>query len=116
MNAVSAKVRQLVDVELAAANERFPQFHSQHEGWAIIKEEVDELEEALIYTKLTLNDLWEEIKHDRKAKSAVQDVFANAINAACEAIQVAAMCQKFLDMEGSIHDGEGGQHEGADHD
>lgn len=107
MNAVSAKVRQLVDVELAAANERFPQFHSQHEGWAIIKEEVDELEEALIYTKLTLNDLWEEIKRDRKAKSAVQDVFANAINAACEAIQVAAMCQKFLDMEGSIHDGEG---------
>ena len=35
----------------------------------------------------------------------------NAINAACEAIQAAAMCQKFLDMEGSIHDGEGGQHE-----
>ena len=33
----------------------------------------------------------------------------NAINAACEAIQAAAMCQKFLDMEGSIHDGEGGQ-------
>lgn len=24
-----------------------------------------------------------------------------AINAACEAIQVAAMCQKFLDMEGA---------------
>ena len=35
----------------------------------------------------------------------------NAINAACEAIQAAAMCQKFLDMEGSIHDGEGGQRE-----
>lgn len=52
-------------------------------------------------------------KHRIKAKSAVQDVFANAINAACEAIQVAAMCQKFLDMEGSIHDGEGGQHEGG---
>ena len=30
MNAVLANVRQLVDVELAAANERFPQFHSLH--------------------------------------------------------------------------------------
>ena len=37
MNAVLANVRQLVDVELAAANERFPQFHSQHEGWAVLK-------------------------------------------------------------------------------
>ena len=50
MNAVLANVRQLVDVELAAANERFPQFHSQHEGWAVLKEEA----EAVSYTHLTL--------------------------------------------------------------
>ena len=100
MNAVEQDVRSLVDKELAAANERFPQFHSQHEGWAVIKEEVDELEEAATYAKLTINDVWKEIKHDRKAKSAVQDVLANAINAACEAIQVAAMCRKFMEMEG----------------
>ena len=37
MNAVLANVRQLVDVELAAANERFPQFHSQHEGCAVVE-------------------------------------------------------------------------------
>ena len=42
MNAVLANVRQLVDVELAAANERFPQFHSQHEGWAVLKEEAQD--------------------------------------------------------------------------
>ena len=45
MNAVLANVRQLVDVELAAANERFPQFHSQHEGWAVLKEEAEEAED-----------------------------------------------------------------------
>ena len=36
MNAVSEDVKMLVKKELESANERFPQFHSEHEGWAII--------------------------------------------------------------------------------
>lgn len=47
MNTVENDVRALVDKELAAANERFPQFHSQHEGWAVIKEEVEELTQSI---------------------------------------------------------------------
>lgn len=58
MNAVSEDVEKLVEKELEAANERFPQFHSPHEGWAVMQEEA----------------------------------------AACEAIQVAAMARKYLDM------------------
>lgn len=55
MNAVLANVRQLVDVELAAANERFPQFHSQHEGrsnsmseWISVKERLPEEKQRVI--------------------------------------------------------------------
>ena len=29
-------------------------------------------------------------------------IYDDAINAACEAIQVAAMCKKFLEMEGML--------------
>ena len=47
MNAVENDIRALVDKELAAANERFPQFHSAHEGYAVIQEEVDELKEDM---------------------------------------------------------------------
>lgn len=32
MNVIENDVRALVDKELTAANERFPQFHSAHEG------------------------------------------------------------------------------------
>ena len=45
MNAVSEDVKMLVEKELESANERFPQFHSEHEGWAIITEEAEELRE-----------------------------------------------------------------------
>lgn len=38
MNAVSEDVEKLVEKELEAANERFPQFHSDHEGWAVMQE------------------------------------------------------------------------------
>lgn len=58
MNAVENQVRELVDVELAAANDTM---HSQKNTASIILEE--------------------------------------AIHTACEAIQVAAMAQKYLNME-----------------
>ena len=111
MNAVLANVRQLVDVELAAANERFPQFHSQHEGWAVLKEEAEEAEEEVSKMKLLLECAWGNITSDLPANEDIRCLKQNAINAACEAIQAAAVCQEFLDMEGSIHDGEGGQRE-----
>ena len=99
MNVVENDVRALVDKELAAANERFPQFHGQHEGYAVIKEEADELKE---YTDLINNRmiyLWARVRFNNSCEELVSRIYDNAINAACEAIQVAAMCKKFLEME-----------------
>ena len=99
MNAVENQVRQLVEVELAAANERFPQFHSAHEGWAVIKEEMEETEEELAKMKIYLAGAWGNITSDVQANSDIESLKQRAINAACEAVQVAAMCKKFLEME-----------------
>ena len=99
MNAIENQVRQLVDVELAAANERFPQFHSAHEGWAVILEELEEVDEAVSRAKASSEILWKNIRGNED-DADVYAIFLGeyAINAACEAIQVAAMCKKFLDM------------------
>ena len=99
MNAIENQVRELVAVELAAANERFPQFHSQHEGYAVILEEVEETREQLDAVDRYLSYLWDMVKCDCAAREQVEYMERFAINAACEAIQVAAMCQKFLEME-----------------
>ena len=100
MNAIENQVRELIAVELAAANERFPQFHSAHEGYAVIKEEAEELVTEASAVGFYLEEAWEYIKGDESlAVSEIKCVWQHAINAACEAIQVAAMCRKFMEME-----------------
>lgn len=69
--------------ELGRAEGLFPTFHSSHEGYAVIREELDEL--------------WEAVKrgHDLVAPE----------DAAHEAVQVAAMALRFLvDICGSDED------------
>ena len=99
MNAVENQLRELVKVELAAANERFPQFHSQHEGYAVIQEEVDELKEDVNRIDSRINCLRAMVRFNNDCKELVSRIYDDAINAAVEAIQVAAMCKKFLEME-----------------
>ena len=100
MNAVENDVRVLVDKELASANERFPQFHSAHEGYAVIQEEADELKEATDKVIGRMVSLWSRVKYGNDPERLLQMISEDAVNAACEAIQVAAMCKKFLEMEG----------------
>ena len=101
MNAVENQVRQLVEVELAAANERFPQFHSAHEGWAVILEEQIELGAEFEKIRGYMGDIFNKIIENNSVSIEIGILQMYAINAACEAIQVAAMCQEFLDMEGA---------------
>ena len=63
-----------IESEVKRASELYPKFHSNHEGYAVIKEEVDEL--------------WDEIK---KSKSITGNEKMQS-----ELIQVAAMCVRFL--------------------
>ena len=68
-------VMQMIDKELDSANNKYPAFHSTHEGFAVLKEEVDEL--------------WDEIKVSKSTNA--NRLMIN------EAIQVAAMAIKFTE-------------------
>ena len=99
MNAIETEVRALIDKELAAANERFPQFHSAHEGYAVILEEFDEVREQMTAAEHYLSCLWDMVKHNSPANYQAENLMLFSSNVACEAIQVAAMCKKFFEME-----------------
>jgi len=103
LNAVENQVRELVRAELDAANKQFPQFHSAHEGYAVIQEEVDELKEDMDRINCRITSLRARVRFNNSCEELVSRIYDDAINAACEAIQVAAMCEKFLGMEGQTN-------------
>ena len=99
MNTVENQVRELAAQELAAANEKFPQFHSPHEGWAVMQEEIDEAEQAMQTVRVCSGILWEHyIRRNDSGVKKIKSIKEYAIRLACEAIQIGAMAQKNLDM------------------
>ena len=96
MNVASEDVEKLVKKELEAAEKRFPQFHSEHEGWAVMQEEAEELQEEC--DSIEMEQLWHRIRDGIPTAQHVALVEQYAEAAACEAIQVAAMARKYLDM------------------
>lgn len=97
MNYVERLIPALVDAELKEANRQNPPFHSMHEGYAVLKEEVEETEEALEVVKDYLASMWRNIRRDDTpcVKIAAEYLEHRAIHMAAEAIQVAAMAKKF---------------------
>lgn len=98
MNAVQADIQNLIKVELNEANKVNPQFNSAHEGYAVILEESDEVNMEVVAMSDCLTELWRSVKANNNGKSTINVCLlrAAAVNLACEAVQVAAMCDKLL--------------------
>lgn len=86
----------LVGDEMNAANRKFPLFASNHEGYAVIKEEVEEAVEESNLTVDNLEILWSVIRENGAGLESVSYIKQHAIKAAAEFIQVAAMCEKYV--------------------
>lgn len=82
--------------ELQAANSKFPAFSGKHEGFAVLREELDEMIEACNATALDTNELWESVKANEPLEIIVDDIKQHSLQTAAEAIQVAAMAMKFV--------------------
>lgn len=91
-----SKIQELADEELKEANEKYPLFHSCHEAYAVIKEEVEECKEDVQEMEMVLSYFWGKVKRNRSSNDLVSGMKKIALEAAAEAIQVAAMCDKFL--------------------
>ena len=101
MNAVKSDVEKLVQKELESANQRFPMFRSDHEGAAVIFEEIEETKNEMIETEMNFKVLWTHVKLNNGmiCSDHANDLHKRACRLACEAIQVAAMAQKFIDSQ-----------------
>ena len=76
-------------------------FRSDHEGAAVIFEEIEETESEMRGVNRHFASTWYSVKQNEriKAYSYINKLKNSAVNLTCEAIQVAAMAQKFIDSQ-----------------
>lgn len=92
-------ITQAVEAEEDAAIKAHGLFHSDHEAWSVLKEEVEELCECLdeqetMHHRLDL--LWDMIRINNEIDEGDLNLFYNfAKSCAEEAVQVMAMCIKW---------------------
>lgn len=96
MNIAKEHVIGLVSMELQHAKENHEDFHSLHEGYAIMLEEIEECRDELQIIQSLNSDLWQAVKDDNAAgaKMEMDEIEEAAVRLASEAIQVAAMARK----------------------
>lgn len=76
MDAVRKDVRRLVNKELEAANKRFPQFASPHEGQNVVREELEEAERAIVPLKLYIETrMWNMVKANQTVPKTISRPF-----------------------------------------
>lgn len=120
-NVVTEELIKLIDKELEAANKKFGLNHSNHESFAVLREEIDEAEERIAEVEHRAAELWQGIKKndsDEATRKRYTGIWASATQLAIEAIQIAAMARKGLisniDFTENKAAAEAGQDAGAD--
>lgn len=91
------ELEKLVEQVMQAADEKHgPRLRSAHEGYAILKEEVEELEEEVQSMRYHLNQAWTGVRLDAPDQLRFSTVHLRdrALRAAEEALQVAGVCSK----------------------
>lgn len=97
---IKPEVENLVQKSLEYSNQKFPVFHSDYEGAAVIYEEIEEAKEDMNSLDGEFDVVWAYVKDNNKnSVNRVKSVMNYAIDLACEAIQVAAMAQNFIDSQ-----------------
>lgn len=91
------EVIRLADAELESALEKFGLNNSNHESFAVLREEIDETHTELETMEYLSGRIWQLTK-ENASPEALREVYTNAyntaINLAVEAAQCAAMARK----------------------
>jgi len=103
-------ISELVIYEFQRASKLFPPFHSDHESYAVLLEEVEEMKLESDLTMSYLNDIWHNIRFNNKEyiPKNLDKARQSAYRTICEAIQVLTMIEKYkiyLEVSGGKSDG-----------
>lgn len=96
-----AEAERLAIEELERANEKFPPFASDHEGYAVICEEIEEACDEIDAAAEELDKTWKAIKADDQKAACVAIIKTRKalLRGISEMVQSAAMCEKFIQSQ-----------------
>lgn len=102
-NGINELVMESINLELENIQKHHGEFyHSTHEGYCVLLEEVEECEDELDHIRTDMRILWERIRNNFESiencdnASNLMIITMNAKHLAEEAIQVAAVAEKFI--------------------
>lgn len=94
----SESIDQAVAYELQNVVKKYgATYNSEHEGYAVLLEEVEEAASEMIFVKGILEKFWESIKCNKVNNELLYFVKQHALRLAEEAVQVCAVCERFLE-------------------
>ena len=88
-----------LEAEIKRADALHPPIASAHEGWAVLLEEIQELDEEVQSARSMHDLIFQDIRRDVPAGEGTECIYWAALRAAREAIQVAAVAARFFEME-----------------
>lgn len=93
------KLENVIKAEYREANRNYAMFSSPHEGYGVVKEEVEEMAAELDTLYELFANFWDCVKRDddEGANEFIMGVENRAHLMASEAVQVSAMCRKYKD-------------------
>ena len=95
-SAAEVHIEALVEDETERIIEEHGLFHTDHEAWAVIKEEIDEAYEDIRELELNHSFWWKRIREDDIDNlDVVDNIEKYAIEAIKEMVQVIACCRKY---------------------
>lgn len=89
--------------ELESAEKKWGNtYHSLHEGWAVLKEEIEEADFNLSMVKSQAHGLWLAVKEGNSewGETCLKAIQENAIECMMELAQVWAVCEKMKKTSG----------------
>ena len=97
-------IEKLIKEEYECAVDNYGDFNSEHEAYAIIREEVEEAYENVGHLGFWLDNFWNQVKSkeatDKVKVESITAMKRYATDAIKEFAQVAACCEKALDLMG----------------